>query len=365
MKPISFFDHRPSHDSINAELKEAFDTFLAGDMLILGDQVVMFEKEFSAYHSCGFAAGVNSGLDAMILALKALGIGPGDEVIVPANTYIATWNAIHLAGAVPVPVEPDRLTMNIDADAIRPKITSRTKAILPVHLYGLPCDTPGIMRLAQEYGLFVVEDNAQAVGAAVAGKKTGSWGHINAASFYPTKNLGALGDGGMVTSDDEGLITRVRSLRNYGAVSRYISRDIGLNSRLDELQAAFLRIKLARLDQWIAERRKLARLYYEGLKHIGDIVLPVDDPNHTYHLFVIRTAARDALAEQLRNQQIATLVHYPVPPHLQEAYAFLEYKKGDFPVTESIADTCLSLPLYYGFDRVEEVTEAVRSFFRR
>jgi len=364
MKPIPFFDHRLMHDDISHELKRAFANFLSGDMLILGDQVAAFEKEFSTYQSCAYAAGVNSGLDAMILALKALNIGHGDEVIVPANTYIASWNAIHLVGAVPVPAEPDADTMNITTENIRPKINTRTKAILPVHLYGLPCTMYEIMKLAAEHGLFVIEDNAQAVGASVDGKKTGSWGHINAASFYPTKNLGALGDGGIVTSDDALLMASVRSLRNYGSARRYISHEIGLNSRLDELQAAFLRIKLQKLDQWIAERKQIAAAYQDGLKDIAEITLPVVDQNHTYHLFVIRSKERDALADHLIKHQISTLVHYPIPPHLQEAYRFLNFTSGAFPVTESIARTCLSLPLYYGFSRVEEVVEGIRAFYK-
>lgn len=364
MKPIPFFDHRLMHDAISDELQRAFADFLTGDMLILGDQVAAFEKEFCAYQSSAHAAGVNSGLDALILALKALGIGAGDEVIVPANTYIATWNAIHLVGAVPVPVEPDVTTMNIHIDNILPAIKKRTKAIMPVHLYGLPCQMRNIINVADAHDLYVLEDNAQAVGASVNGKKTGSWGYINATSFYPTKNLGALGDGGMVTSDDADLIAKVKSLRNYGSARRYVSQEIGMNSRLDELQAAFLRIKLRKLDLWLTERKQLAAQYLEGLKDIPELILPVGDPNHTYHLFVIRCETRDALAAHLEKQGIATLIHYPIPPHLQEAYRFLKYAPGSFPITESIANTCLSLPLYYGFNRVDEVVEAIRAYYK-
>ena len=353
------------HDSIHDELMDTFSTFLSGDSLILGTAVQAFENEFSTYLSCKHAAGVNSGLDALILSLRALSIGPGDEVIVPANTYIATWNAICMVGAVPVPVEPDPVTMNIDARCIAPAINERTKAILPVHLYGLPCPMSEIMALAQQHHLFVIEDNAQAAGATVDGRKTGSWGHINATSFYPTKNLGALGDAGMVTSDDAALNARVRSLRNYGSSQRYINQEIGINSRLDELQAALLRVKLRKLDLWIGERKKLAAQYMEGLKDIHAITLPVTDDHHTYHLFVIRCKERDALAKHLGEHQISTLIHYPVPPHLQEAYQFMQFKRGDFPVTEAIADSCLSLPLYYGFSRVDEVVEAIRSFHTR
>jgi len=364
MKPIPFFDHRLMHDAISDELKGAFAEYLSGDMLILGEQVTAFEKEFGAYQSSAYAAGVNSGLDALILSLKALGIGAGDEVIVPANTYIATWNAIHLVGAIPVPVEPDVTTMNIHIDNILPAIKKRTKAIMPVHLYGLPCQMSHIMNVADAHDLYVIEDNAQAVGASVNGKKTGTWGYINATSFYPTKNLGALGDGGMVTSDDADLISRVKSLRNYGSAKRYVSKEIGLNSRLDELQAAMLRIKLRKLDLWLAERKRIALQYLEGLKDVSEITLPVDDSHHTYHLFVIRCTDRDALAAHLDKLGISTLVHYPIPPHLQEAYRFLKYAPGSFPITESIANTCLSLPLYYGFKRADEVVEAIRGYYK-
>jgi len=261
-------------------------------------------------------------------------------------------------------VEPDVTTMNIHIDNILPAIKKRTKAIMPVHLYGLPCQMNHIMNVADAHDLYVIEDNAQAVGASVNGKKTGTWGYINATSFYPTKNLGALGDGGMVTSDDADLIARVKSLRNYGSAKRYVSKEIGLNSRLDELQAAMLRIKLRKLDLWLAERKRIASQYLEGLKDVSEITLPVDDPNHTYHLFVIRCDDRDALAAHLEKQGISTLVHYPIPPHLQEAYRFLKYTPGSFPITESIANTCLSLPLYYGFQRANEVVEAIRGYYK-
>jgi dTDP-4-amino-4,6-dideoxygalactose transaminase len=362
---IPFFDHKAMHDSIRPELMEAFERFLSGDALILGEEVRAFENEFSAYQSCAAAAGVNSGLDALVLALRALGIGKGDEVIVPANTYIATWNAVHMTGAVPLPAEPDAVTMNITAETISSKINARTRAILPVHLYGLPCPMSDIKPLADAHGLYVIEDNAQAVGASWQGIKTGSWGHINAASFYPTKNLGALGDGGIVTSNAPPLVEKVKSLRNYGSSVRYVSHEIGLNSRLDELQAAFLRIKLRKLDQWIEERKRIAAEYREALKDIAEITLPAADAEHTYHLFVIRCKDRDALASHLAQHQISTLIHYPIPPHLQVAYQFLPYKAGDFPVTESIANTCISLPLYYGFNKVDEVAEVVRSYFKR
>ena len=361
--PVPFFDHKPVHEAVRDELMAAFHAVLSGDALILGEQVSEFEKEFSSYQSCAHAVGVNSGLDALILALRAAGVGHGDEVIVPANTYFATWHAVHLAGAVPVPVDPYAATMNIRAGDIPDMITSKTKAIMPVHLYGLPCRMDEIMSLAEAHGLVVMEDNAQAVGASYQGVKTGSWGHINAASFYPTKNLGALGDGGMVTTNNSDLAARVRALRNYGTSQKYVSHVVGVNSRLDELQAAFLRIKLKYLDQWVVERRRIAEQYMEGLKEISRITLPVNDAAHTYHLFVIRCEQRDELTSFLKGHQISTLIHYPIPPHLQEAYRYLGYRAGDFPVSEKIANTCLSLPLYVGFDKAEEVVEAIRKFY--
>lgn len=360
---VPFFDHKAIHDPIREELMEAFGEVLAGDALVLGNQVQAFEKEFSAYLSCHHAAGVNSGLDALVLALQALEIGPGDEVIVPANTYIATWNAVYLTGARPVPVEPDPQSMNLDPERILEKINSRTKAIIPVHLYGLPCAMDRIMQMAEAQGVYVVEDNAQAVGASYMGRNTGSWGHINGTSFYPTKNLGALGDAGMVTSDNPDWIRRVKALRNYGSHIRYVSDEIGLNSRLDEVQAALLRVKLKYLDQMLHERRKIAAAYREGLKKITTLTLPPDRPEHTYHLFVIRSEQRDALMQHLSQRNIQTLIHYPIPPHLQKAYSFLGYQPGDFPITESIANTCLSLPLYNGFNQVDEVVDGISAYF--
>lgn len=362
--PVPFFDHKVMHEALGAELMAAFRSVLSGDSLILGEQVAAFEQEFSGYLSCAHAAGVNSGLDALLLALRAAGIKAGDEVIVPANTYFATWHAIHLAGAIPVPVEPDAVTMNMHAENILPKINSRTKAIMPVHLYGLPCPMDEIVELANKQQLRVIEDNAQAVGASYKNIKTGCWGHINASSFYPTKNLGALGDGGMVTSNDAELIARIKSLRNYGTSKKYVSEEVGMNSRLDELQAAFLRIKLKKLDPWIVERKNIASQYIQELKDIPEIMLPVSSEDHTYHLFVIRSNERDKLAAYLSEQQITTLIHYPVPPHLQPAYRSLQYQQGDFPITENIANTCLSLPLYYGFNQVDEVVGAIRNFYR-
>jgi dTDP-4-amino-4,6-dideoxygalactose transaminase len=365
MMAVPFFDHTIMHKALQVELTNALMNVLSGESLILGREVKGFEQEFSTYLSCRYAAGVNSGLDALILSLRAIDVQEGDEVIVPANTYFATWHAVHLIGAVPVPVDPDPVTMNISTDKIITKITSRTKAIMPVHLYGLPCPMDEIMKIAEVYSLSVIEDNAQAVGSSFTGKKTGSWGHINASSFYPTKNLGALGDGGMVTSHNEELITRVRSLRNYGTSKRYVSDETGLNSRLDELQAAFLRIKLKKLDEWISERKLIASQYVNALKDIDQITLPVDSDDHTYHLFVIRCNERDALAAYLQEREISTLIHYPIPPHLQKAYSYLGCREGDFPITESIAKTCLSLPLYYGFRQIEEVVDCIRGFYKK
>ncbi len=363
MTRIPFFDHKPMHQAIHGQLLEAMEEVLRHDYLILGPQVEAFEREFSAYLEIPFAAGVNSGLDALQLALRAMGIGPGDEVIVPANTYIATWNAVQMIGAIPVPLDPDPVTMNIRAEDIQSVIGQKTKAILPVHLYGLPCEMPGIIALAASQGLKVIEDNAQAAGAVSDGQRTGTWGHANAFSFYPTKNLGALGDAGMVTSAEEEVIRYVRSHRNYGSSARYVHEEIGLNSRLDEMQAAWLRVKLKYLDQWITERRSIAAKYRDGLESLSSLRLPPDHPAHTYHLYVIRCAERDALAAYLQEAGIATLMHYPVPPHLQKAYAYLGYRPGDFPVSEEIAKTCLSLPIYPGFTQVDSVVDQIKKFF--
>ncbi|GIV35625.1 MAG: aminotransferase [Cyclobacteriaceae bacterium] len=320
---------------------------------ILGNELRKFETEYARYNHTRYAIGVSNGLDALTLSLRALGIGPGDEVIVPSHTFIATLLAVTHVGATPVLVEPRMETYNINPDLIERAITKRTKAIIPVHLYGQACEMDSIMRIAKAHNLFVVEDNAQAHGALWNRKMTGSWGHANATSFYPGKNLGALGDGGAVTTDDEGLAEHIAMLRNYGSKEKYYNEVPGYNNRLDELQAAFLRVKLRYLDEWTRQRQEIACWYNNALQSVTGITLPYTHPQatHSYHLYVIRTAKRDAVQDRLRQKGIGTMIHYPVPPHLQKAYRYLGHKPGDFPIAEELAKTVLSLPLWPGMNR--------------
>lgn len=365
---IPYQDFSRQHASIAPALRLAFDDVLASNWFILGKQVKNFEKHFSDFLSVKHTIGVANGLDAIHLALQACAISPGDEVIVPSNTYIATWLAVSYTGAIIVPVEPSSTTYNIDPELVESKITERTKAIIPVHLYGQPCEMDALMNIADKYNLRVIEDNAQAQGAKYGGKYTASFGHINATSFYPGKNLGALGDAGAVTTDDEALASTVHALRNYGSVEKYYNDTIGYNSRLDEVQAAFLNIKLQYLEQWNAERRELAHNYMLALGNVGDIILPqvLDKAESVFHIFCIRTAKRDALKVYLQNKGVGTLVHYPVPPHLQKAYVQLGYQKGDFPIAEQLAETSLSLPLWVGMKTEEQeyVISCIKEFYK-
>ena len=333
---------------------------------VLGDEVRGFEQEYAAFNQVSEAVGVANGLDAMVLALRALGVGPGDEVLVPSNTYIATWLAVTQVGATPVPVEPDPATSNLDPARLAAARTARTRAILPVHLYGQACRMPEIMAFATQHGLFVVEDNAQGHGAAFAGQLTGSFGILNATSFYPGKNLGALGDAGAVTTHDAALAQRVRVLRNYGSAEKYHNEVIGYNSRLDELQAAVLRTKLPHLPAWTAQRRQLAARYGQHLAGISGLRLPhlASGATHVYHLYVVHHPRRDDLQRHLAAAGIGTLIHYPVPPHRQPAYAALGLPAGRFPIAEALAATCLSLPLWPGMteEHVVAVAAAIRSF---
>ncbi|MBP9195487.1 MAG: DegT/DnrJ/EryC1/StrS family aminotransferase [Saprospiraceae bacterium] len=367
MKPrVKFYDPVREHAAIRTELDAAYHSFMEAGSLILGNKVKEFELWSGQFLSQRFCVGVNSGLDALIIALKALGIGEGDEVLVPANTYIACWLAISATGAKPVGIEPDPETMNITAQTCLSKITGRTKAIMPVHLYGLPCDMPEFLELANNHGLFIIEDNAQAFGACLNNKKTGSFGIINAHSFYPTKNLGALGDGGLITTNDQNLYEWALKFRNYGSTLRYINDIQGVNSRLDELQASWLLVKSQRLDEQLNKRRELARQYTEAFKDTGDLILPQTNREHTYHIYAVRTRLRNELADYLRSKDIDTVIHYPVPPHLQNCNAIYNYVKGDFPISEELADTVLSLPLYpsMGEDQ-HRVISAVKQFFKK
>ncbi len=365
---MPFLDLKAINLRYEEEFRRVLERTLQSGWFILGEQVRQFEEEYARFSGTKYCAGVGSGLDALILALRALDIGRGDEVIVPANTYIATWMAVTAVGAVPVPVDPDPLTYNLKPEDVAGRITRRTKAVIAVNLYGLPAPLAELSELCKQRNIYLIEDNAQAHGAKYRGKPTGSWGIINATSFYPGKNLGALGDGGAVTTDSKELIERVRILRNYGSPEKYIHREVGMNSRLDELQAGFLLVKLKHLEDDNMRRQQIARVYLEELEGIGDLVLPVtpSDSVHVYHQFVVRTCKRDELRGFLHEHGIGTLIHYPVPPHLQEAYRFLGYRKGDFPVTEEIAETVLSLPIYPCMEewQVELVIDTIKKFFR-
>ena len=356
------------HSQIKEEMAAAFEEFYDSYWYILGNRGQKFEEEYAAYNHVRHCVGLSNGLDALHLSLLALGVGKGDEVIVPSNTYIATVLSISYVGAKPILVEPDPRTYNLDPEKLEAAITKSTKAIMPVHLYGQACQMDRIMAIAKKHRLFVIEDNAQAHGACFHGKITGSWGDVNATSFYPGKNLGALGDAGAVTTDSEELAARIKRLRNYGSEKKYYNEEIGYNRRLDECQAAFLSVKLKYLDAWTKQRREIAEWYDKALEGIGDLVLPetVAGATHVYHIYMVRTHKRNELQQYLADQGIGTLIHYPVPPHLQQAYKDLQYKRGDFPIAEQIADTCLSMPLWPGMtkDQVDAVAVACKSFFK-
>lgn len=361
---IPFLDFEGLHNPIKEDLFKAFKEVLDSNWFIMGNQLEEFEKEYAVWNGVKHCVGVSNGLDALTLALKALEIGPGDEVIVPSNTYIATALAVSNVGATPIFVEPRIETANLNPELIEVVITNRTKAIMPVHLYGQACEMEAIMNIANRHGLFVIEDNAQAHGAALNGRMTGSWGHINATSFYPGKNLGALGDGGAITTDNDELAHKVKVLRNYGSQEKYKNEVLGYNNRLDELQAAFLRVKLKKLDEWTAERNRIAEIYIQGLKDISGIELftLAEGATSAYHLFVIKTNDRQGLQTKLHKAGIRTLIHYPIPPHLQECYQYLGYRKGDFPIAEYLADSVLSLPLFIGMntENISFISETIK-----
>lgn len=343
---VPFLDLLSPLGELGHELEEAARIVLASGHYVLGEQVASFEEEFAAFCGVAHCVGVGNGLDALHLILRACGIGPGDEVIVPANTYIATWLAVTHAGARPVPVEPDPRTCNLDPGRIEAAVTPATKAILAVHLYGQPADMDPIRDIAVRYGLRVIEDAAQAHGARYRGRRVGGLGDAAGFSFYPGKNLGAIGDGGAVTTDDAELAETVRLLRNYGSRVKYHHALKGFNSRLDELQAALLRVKLRHLDDWNARRCQVAADYLEQLAASG-LGLPwvPEWADPVWHLFVVRHPYRDELQRRLTQVGIGTLVHYPIPPHLQPAYADLGLGEGALPLAESIHREVLSLPI--------------------
>lgn len=363
---VSFNDFAPQYNELKNELDAALLRVMRSSWYILGSEVEAFEKEYASYCGAKHCIGVANGLDAMFLVLRGWDIGPGHEVIVPSNTYIATWLAVSYVGATPVPVEPDPVTFNLDPARIKTAITPRTRAILPVHLYGQPADMNPIMKIAQDHGLKVLEDAAQAQGARYCGRRVGSLGHAAGHSFYPTKNLGAFGDAGAVTTDDVHLADKIRCIRNYGSRKRYYNEVRGVNSRLDEMQAALLRVKLKYLDAWNHRRSDLAAVYRGLLEGVPGVIMPSVhvETDHVWHLFVIRSSCRDQLQQHLLQDEIGTLIHYPVPPHLSEAYFDLGFKRGAFPIAENLADTVLSLPLgpHLSKDMVGKVSTSVRSF---
>ncbi|MFN3399679.1 MAG: DegT/DnrJ/EryC1/StrS family aminotransferase [Ferrovibrio sp.] len=352
---VPFFDIGPTHAAIAGELEEAWRVTLDSRQFILGERVAAFEADFAAYCTARHGIGVANGLDALTLILEGLGIGAGDEVIVPAHTFIATWLGVTRTGARPVPVDCLSGTGNIDPALVPAAITSRTKALIAVHLYGVPADMAPLQALAAKHNVHLIEDAAQAHGATYRGQKVGSLGTAAGFSFYPTKNLGALGDGGAVVTSDTALAKRIRLLRNYGSEKKYEHQIAGCNSRLDELQAAILSVKLRGLDALNADRRRIAARYMESLSDLPDLDLPVvpEGAEPVWHLFPVRHAARDALAETLTAAGVQTMVHYPVPPHLQPAYAALGYRAGQFPVAEGIARTTLSLPIWPGLAKAQ------------
>lgn len=356
------------HGELREKIIGKFSEMYDRNYFILGSEVTDFEKEYAEYCGAKYAVGTGNGLDALYLILRALDIKQGDEVIVPSNTYIATALAVSYVGATPVFVEPNISTFTIDPDLIESKITPNTKAIMAVHLYGRVCEMDKINSIARKYGLKVIEDAAQAHGAKYKGHKAGTLGDAAGFSFYPGKNLGALGDAGAVVTDDKELAEKIAMLRNYGSKIKYYNEYLGNNSRLDEIHAGFLRIKLKELDRWNSERNRIADIYLSQINN-PLIKLPLkgdEDHYNIWHIFPVTCDMRDELADYLKEKGIGTLMHYPVPMHLQKAYAGLGFSKGDFPLAERICDTELSIPLYYGMtdDEIQYVIDALNTFKR-
>lgn len=341
---VPFVNLKALHAEIYSELESVFQKVVRSGWFVMGPELEAFETEFAEYCGVKHCVGVGNGLEALYLSLRAYDIGPGDEVIVPSNTFIATWLAVTDCGATPIPVEPDLLTHNLDPTQIIPALTKRTKAILPVHLYGLPADMDDINDIAAKHGLIVIEDGAQAHGAFYKGRRVGSLGHIAGMSFYPGKNLGALGDGGAVLTNDSDVAYRVRRLRNYGSNTKYYHEVLGVNSRLDELQAAFLRVKLGKLDSWNSKRSVIAGEYISRLSGTNLILPHVPcDCESVWHLFVVRSTLRDVLKDELGSRGVETIIHYPMAPHQQRCYEGMSLK--NLPVAAKLANEVLSLPI--------------------
>jgi dTDP-4-amino-4,6-dideoxygalactose transaminase len=362
---VPFISFLPMEHELEKDLKASFERVYSKSWYIRGDEGERFENMFASYCNAKYCVGVGNGLDALMLALKALGVEKGDEVIVPSNTYIATALAVTYVGAIPIFVEPDIRTFNIDANKIEEKITKSTKAIIPVHLYGQPCDMKPILEIAKKYNLYIVEDCAQAHGATYKGEKIGTLSDAAAFSFYPGKNLGALGDAGALVSNNMLIIDKVRILANYGSDYKYHHVYQGNNSRLDEIQAAFLTAKLPHLERMNDERRRIANLYLEKINN-PQIILPyiLENTVPVWHIFSIRCKNRNILESYLNEKGIGTNKHYPIPIHLQECYKDLGFKPGDFPIAEEISSTQLSLPIYYGMTEgdIQYVIDSINEF---
>lgn len=365
---VSFVDLKRQYKKIKNEIDNAIFKVVNDGDFILGKELEAFEKEFASYCSSKFCAGVNSGTSALHFALTALGIGNGNEVILPANTFIATALAVSYTGAKPVLADIDRESYNIDSTKIKEKITKKTKAIVPVHLYGQTADMDPILELAKKYNLRVVEDCCQAHGALYKGKKAGSIGDAGCFSFYPSKNLGAYGDGGAIVTSDEKILEKVCMLRNYGQKEKYHHLIKGFNDRLDSIQAAILRVKLKYLNEWNEARIKHA-LFYNSLLEDTNVIIPVQKnyAKHIYHQYVIRTMERDNLSKYLNSKQISTSIYYPIPIHLQKAYSDLNYKKGSFPITEKCANEIISLPIFPELkqEEIRYIVSSVKEFLRQ
>lgn len=362
---IPFLDIGATYRELKLEIDDAVSRVLESGWYILGEEVVAFEHDFARYCGAAHAIGVANGLDALVLSLRAIGIEAGDEVLVPSNTFIASWLAISAVGAVPVPVEPNPRTFNIDVKALDEAFTSRTKAIMVVHLYGQPADLDPIVEFARSRNLALVEDAAQAHGACYKGVRLGGHGDVVCWSFYPGKNLGAFGDGGAITTNRDDLADRLRVLRNYGSREKYLHEAKGVNSRLDTMQAAILRVKLRHLENWNERRRKVAQLYLDALKY-SDLVLPEvpDWADPVWHLFVVQCTQRDVLQKHLQDAGIATLIHYPIAPHEQAAYTDIGFSHDRFPIASSISKNALSLPIgpHLSIEEAEEVVETILTF---
>lgn len=364
---VPFLDLHAVYDELKEELDAAYQRVMDSAWFITGEELASFEREFAAYCGVKHCLGVGNGLDALHMILRALDIGEGGEVVVPTNTFIATWLAVTYAGALPVPVEPDAGTHNMDPERVEAAITAKTKALMPVHLYGQIAEMDEINRIAEKHNLEVIEDAAQAHGALYKGKKSGTLGRAAGFSFYPGKNLAALGDAGAITTDDDALAEKIGILRNYGSKVKYQHELKGFNSRLDDLQAAFLRAKLLKLNEWNERRKAVARYYLENLSDVGEVTLPrvAEGCEPVWHIFAICAQSRDGLQKHLQAQGVHTLIHYPVPPHLSGAYAEMGFSRGSFPVAEAIADSELSLPMgpHLSMEEARHVVESIKDYY--